>query len=131
MCYHTVSMDNPADKTNQRAGTQPAAIARLAFRAAFLASLSILVLGTSLGYLLPLARQSLPWHYLRNLALVAAFGFSLSGWGLFFLDSMCGVLALAQAKFLTLAGDFLLALLSLIPLALILAAQRLASGLSP
>jgi hypothetical protein len=121
-------MDNPAETTTRREEAPSAKGAKLAFRGAFLASLLVLILAAILGNLPPLGRNPLLGKYLLNLQLVAAFGFSLSGWGLFFLDSMCGILALTQVKLLTLAADFFLALLSLIPLALILAAQRLVAG---
>jgi hypothetical protein len=104
---------------------------KLVFRGVVLASILVLVLCSCLRLLFSTGQNAPADGYLRTLILVSAFGFSFAGWGLFFLDIMCGFLKLAQAKLLTSTLDFFLALLSLLPLALALAAQRLASGIKP
>ncbi|MCX7026966.1 MAG: hypothetical protein NT061_05645 [Spirochaetes bacterium] len=103
----------------------------LVFKGAGLASVLILMLAVGSRLLFSTDQASWEDSYLRVLALISAFGFCLASWGIFFLGIMNGFLGLAQVKPLPAIGDFLLALLSLVPLALILAAQKLASGFGP
>lgn len=65
---------------------------------------------------------------LHLLVLFSAFGFSLASWMGFLLDSMCSLLGLTQARPARLALAFGLALLSLVPLAIVIAGARLEAG---
>ena len=124
-------MDKQSEEMNPGGGISAATRLKLVFRGAWLGSFLMLAIGSALIALLAKGQDSTFEQYLRTLALLAAWCFSLAGWGLFFLDSMCGILGLAQARVQTLAIDFILALLSLVPLALVLVSQRLAAGFGP
>jgi hypothetical protein len=124
-------MDKPAEEKTTREATPATGKAKLVFRGAAISAALLLVLCSCLRLLLSTGQNAPADLYLRELSLVSAFGVSLACWGLFFLDIMCGFLRLAQAKLLALILDLFLALLSLIPLALVLASHRLASGFGP
>jgi hypothetical protein len=124
-------MDKSAEERTPREAVPATGKAKLIFRGAALAATLMLVLCTCLRLLLSSGQNTPADAYLRELVLVSAFGVSLACWGLFFLDIMCGFLRLAQAKLLPFVLDLFLALLSLLPLAVVLASHRLASGFGP
>jgi hypothetical protein len=124
-------MEKSSEEKSPRETLSAAGKTKLVFRGVVLASVLVLLLCSCLRLLFSTGHTAPADGYLRTLILVSAFGFSFAGWGLFFLDIMCGFLKLAQAKLLPSTLDFFLALLSLLPLAFALASQRLASGLTP
>ena len=124
-------MDTKADVKNPHESLATTDKIALIFWGAALSSAFVLGLVSATRFVLSTNPGSLTDNYLRALALVSAFAFCLSTFSAFFLDGMYSLLGLRKAKFFRLAVFFLLALISLILLALTMAGQKLSVGFGP